>query len=247
LRGIRFSLEALLGLVLLGVMLTGLWQQVRLGDVVLTASILAPNSEVTAIRGLGADFQHRWFGSPALWQSPPIDNTDIGFFEVRGRTQRELIASLVAADICKTHGPCTPDPASPSGVALGLEGVTPAVTSYVCYAPSRTTVPYREQVWLPRWSPLPIGGVSISLVEAWNALAKMVYVHEAGHVAIDIQAVNALNAQAHRLSSCQAVFDFWDSPHVWDQRDADQNAYHARLRADCRPEIGCAPAGWMGW
>ena len=31
------------------------------------------------------------------------------------------------------------------------------------------------------------------------------------------------------------------------QLNADQDAYHARLHADCRPEIGCMPAGWMGW
>jgi hypothetical protein len=41
--------------------------------------------------------------------------------------------------------------------------------------------------------------------------------------------------------------DFWNNPHVFDKRDADQSAYHARLRADCRPEVGCMTAGWMGW
>lgn len=228
-------------------MLTNVWQEARLSSLRLTAGVLAPSSEAAAIHGLGADFQNRWFGSPALWQPPPIGNTDISFFDVNGRTQRELIASLDAADICKTHGPCRPDPANSSGIAWGLEGLAPAVTTYVCYAPGATTVPYREHVLLPRWSPLPLGGVSISLVEAWNALARMIYVHEAGHAAIDIQEVDALNARAHRLPTCQALFNFWDNPHVWDQRDAAQDAYHARLREDCRPEIGCAPPGWMGW
>lgn len=59
--------------------------------------------------------------------------------------------------------------------------------------------------------------------------------------------IAALNAQAEALPTCQAVFNFWDNPHVFDQLQADQNAYHARLRADCKPEIGCIPAFWEGW
>jgi hypothetical protein len=246
-RGIRFSLEALLGLVLLGVLLTNTWQQVRQGNLRLAAGVEAPSTEAAAIRGLGADFQSRWFGSPALWQPPPIDNTDISFFEVKGRTQAEVIRSLNAADICKTHGPCAPDPANPGGTAWGLEGSAPATSSYRCYSPRTTTVPFREHVLLPAWSPLPLGGVSVALVERWNALLNVIYVHEAGHAAIDVQDIAALNDQAHQQPTCQALFDFWDSPHVFDKLQADQDAYHARLHADCRPEIGCFYAGWMGW
>lgn len=247
-RGIRFSLEALLGLVLLGVMLTNVWQQVRQSNLLLAASVVAPSTEAAAVQGLGADFQSRWFGSPTLWQPPPIENTDIRFFDVGGRTQSDLISSLNAADICKTNGPCLPDPANPnpSGIAWGLAGMVPG-GYYLCYSPRTTTLRYREYMLLPRWSPMALGGVSVALVERWNALQKTIYVHEAGHIAIDIQDLAALNDQAHRLPSCQALFDFWSSPHVFDQLDADQNAYHARLRADCRPEIGCIRAGWMGW
>jgi hypothetical protein len=237
----------LLGLVLLGVMLTNVWEQARLSNVRLASSVMTPSTEAAAVHGLGADFQNRWFGSPALWQPPPIDNTDISFFEVDGRTQRGLIASITAADICKEHGPCAVDPAVPVGIALGLEYFAPAVSYYVCYSPATTTVPYREHVLLPRWSPVPLGGVSVELVLRWNALLQVIYVHEAGHAAIDAQDIAALNDQAHRLPSCQAVFDFWANPHVFDKNEADQNAYHARLHADCRPEIGCAPPGWMGW
>src|SRR5207247_4361325 len=86
----------------------------------------------------------------------------------------------------------------------------------------------------------------IPLVEKWNALAKSIYVHEAGHVAVDKQDLGALNAQAQKLPSCDAVYRFWDDPHVYDKDDADQAAYHARLHADCRPEIGCIPDGWRG-
>ena len=229
-------------------MLTNVWQQARLANMMLTASQLPPNTESAAVGWLGADFQRRWFGSPALWQPPPIDNTDIRFFDVQGRTQAELISSLNAADICKTNGPCLPDPANPnqSGTAWGLAGVVQG-GSYLCYSPRTTTLHYREFLLLPRWSPIALGGVSIALVERWNALEMAIYVHEAGHVAIDIQDIAALNDQAHRLPTCQALIDFWSNPHVFDELDADQNAYHARLRADCRPEIGCIRAGWLGW
>jgi predicted secreted Zn-dependent protease len=247
-REIRFSLETLLGLVLMiAVLLTNPWQQVRQSTLLLTPGVVAPSPTSAAIHGVEWDFQHRWFGSPALWQPPPIDNTDISYFEVKGSTQRELITSIGAADICKTHGPCAPDPANPGGITLGLAGAAPAVSSYVCYSPRTTTVPYRENVLLPRWSPLPLGGISVELLLKWNAFLKVIYVHEAGHVAIDIEDIAALNDQAHQLPSCQALFAFWDNPHVFDKLDADQNAYHARLRADCRPQIGCMTPGWMGW
>ena len=247
-REIRFSLETLLGLVLMiAVLLTNPSQQVRQSTLLLTPGMVAPSPASAAIHGVEWDFQHRWFGSPALWQPPPIDNTDITFYEVRGTTQRELLASIAAADICKTHGPCAPDPLNPRGIALGLEGSSPAVSSYVCYSPRTTTVPYREFVLLPHWSPLPLGGISIELVLRWNALQKVIYVHEAGHAAIDMQDFAALNDQAHQQPGCQALFDFWNNPQVFDKIDADQNAYHARLRADCRPQIGCFNPGWMGW
>jgi len=105
----------------------------------------------------------------------------------------------------------------------------------------------REFIVLPRWSPPADGTVKIPLVEKWNALAKVIYTHEAGHVVITIQDLAALNDQAHRLPSCQALFDFWARPSTFDQLNADQEAYHARLREDCRPEIGCTPSGWLGW
>ena len=100
---------------------------------------------------------------------------------------------------------------------------------------------------LPRWSPLPLGGVSAELVLRWNAFLKVIYIHEAGHAAIDYQDIAALNDQGRQQPSCQALFAFWENPHVFDQLEADQAAYHARLHADCRPQIGCIPPGWMGW
>jgi hypothetical protein len=79
------------------------------------------------------------------------------------------------------------------------------------------------------------------------ALEQVIYRHEAGHAAISVQDIAALNDQARHLPSYQALISFWANPGLWNQMNADQNAYHARLRADCRPEIGCVPYNWMGW
>jgi hypothetical protein len=186
----------------------------------------------------------RWFGVPSLWVPPPIPSTTTEFFDVTGSTQRALISSLNSSDICAKNGGCAVDPAVPNGIAWGLEGERPF--GYYCYSPRTTPVPYNVFVLLPRWSPF-LGSVTVTLVTRWNALEQMIYVHEAGHAAISIQDLADLGAQANQLSSCQAVFDFWDNSANWSKLQADQAAYHARLHADCRPEIGCMPAGWLGW
>lgn len=192
-------------------------------------------------------FMDRWYGVPRLFLPPPIGNTDFVFYDVTGTTQPELEESFKRADICKTYGPCLVDPAQPAGVTLGLEGDKPAVSYYYCYSPKTTVLPYKHYIVLPRWSPPRDGSIKRSLVDKWNDLAKTIYIHEAGHEAIAERDIASLNAQAEALPTCQAVFDFWDNPHVFDQLNADQLAYHARLRADCRPEIGCIPAYWEGW
>jgi len=87
----------------------------------------------------------------------------------------------------------------------------------------------------------------VTLVTRWNALEQMIYIHEAGHAAISNRDLADLGAQAQQLPSCDAVVAFWDSRATYSQLDADQAAYHARLHADCRPVIGCAPPGWIGW
>lgn len=193
------------------------------------------------------DLMDRWHGEPRVFEPPPIAKTDIIFFNVTGTTQQELIDSLNHSDICKTYAPCAVDPAVPNGIAWGLEGDKPAVQYYYCYTPRTTVLPYKHFVVLPRWSPPTDGSVRRSLVDKWSDLARVIYTHEAGHVTIAEQDIAALNAQAQALPTCQAVFDFWRNPHVFDQLEADQNAYHAKLRADCRPEIGCIPAYWEGW
>jgi hypothetical protein len=89
--------------------------------------------------------------------------------------------------------------------------------------------------------------VTVSLVTRWNALQAVLYVHEATHAAIAIQDFTALNNQARLLPSCVAWVRFWSQPSLFAQEEADQNAFHARLRADCRPAIGCFVEGWLGW
>jgi hypothetical protein len=205
-------------------------------------SVTPGNDAIALIR-------EKWFGSPAIWTPPPLANTDFQFFDVGGHTQAELIASIKKAAICDTHK-CLPDPAvPPGGTALGLAGMeSPGSWSTpYCYSPMTMTALYRTYILLPRWSPLPYGGVTIPLVEKWNALERVVYTHEAGHVAIDVADLAALNDQAHASPSCAALRAFWANPSIFDKLNADQNAYHARLRADCRPEVGCFPSGWMGW
>lgn len=211
------------------------------------AAWAAQQSEVDALEAEIADLKQRWYGSPALWTPPPLANTDFQFFDVSGHSQAELIASLKKAAICDTHK-CLPDPAAPPGFALGLEGSDfQAWSTPYCYSPKTLTAIFRSHILMPRWSPPPDGTVKIRLVERWNAMEQVIYTHEAGHVAIDVQYLAALNNQAHQLPSCDALLDFWSNASIYDNLHVQQNEYHARLRADCRPEVGCMPPGWMGW
>ncbi len=215
-------------------------------QVIAQRSELASNrDEINALKAEIQDLKERWYGSPAIWQPPPIPNTDIVFFDVTGTTQRELIDSLDHSNLCTKYPPCAVDPAVPNGVAWGLEGSHSE--GYYCYSPSTTTVVFTQYVVLPRWLPPADGTVKIPLVERWNALAKTIYAHEGGHVAIDQQDFADLNHQAQALASCDALIAFWNDPHTFDKLKADQADYHARLHADCRPEVGCVPTGWMGW
>ena len=211
------------------------------------AQLAASRQPVVLYNAGTQDVSDRWFGSPAIYQPAPIGNTTIEYFDIIGTSQGTIELSLNNSDICKRYGPCAKDPANPGGIAWGLEWFQATVSSYVCYSPSTTTIPFHQYILLPRWAPRADGTVTTLLIQRWNALAQTIYIHEAGHVAIDKTDLAALNAQAHRLPTCAALFSFWDSPHLYDRDEADQAAYHARLRADCRPEIGCIPAYWMGW
>ena len=187
-----------------------------------------------------------WMGSPAVYKPPAIANTKIVYFDVTGATQADLAESFRRADICKRFGPCAVDPGNPNpGVALGLEGEYSA-SSY-CYSSRTWAPPWRYRIILPRWNPPTDGTIRSDVVVAWNALAKAIYVHEATHVSIAKADIQKLIAKSRSMPTCLAAFAFWDNKHTFDKLDADQNAFHARLRADCRPEIGCVPYGWMGW
>src|SRR6266851_8740822 len=196
-------------------------------------------------RGAAGAIQNIWFGEPAIYVPPAIPATETKFFSVSGFTQRALIDSLNTSGICTTYGPCAPDPAVPQGIAWALEGID-FIPGLFCYTPQTSPLPYRTFVLLPRWAPR-VTSVTPTLVSRWDALDQVLYVHEAGHAAISNQDLAALLNQARALPSCLAVVDFWARPALFDKMEADQAAYHARLHADCRPEIGCIPANWLGW
>jgi Bacterial protein of unknown function (DUF922) len=249
---IRVTVEGLIALLLVGTLVSVSLDQGRQANRLLAGQLAAQKSQlaqqqsqIETLLAQVSDLKERWIGTPAIWQPPPIANVAIEFFDVTGGTQAQLIASLNSSSICSTRK-CSPDPAVPNAVAWALEGSRPG-SSYTCYSPGTTTLIYQAMILLPRWSPPADGAVKIGLVQAWNALEQVLYTHEAGHAAIDIQDTAALNDQAHHLGSCQELIDFWSNPSVFDKLNADQDAYHARLHADCRPEIGCFPVGWMGW
>lgn len=192
-----------------------------------------------------------WFGKPELWQASGVpSSTTVIYFDIEGSTQPQLEHSLDSSNICERYGGCAPDPAAPAGsIAWALEedgGLGPSIL----YCDSPRTATYvrwlGHQVILPRWN-APTGSVTIQLVERWNALMAVLLTHELGHVAVAESWLDSQNRLAHQEPTCSAFFAFWDDPHLADSLNAAQNVYHARLRADCRPEIGCLPAYWMGW
>ena len=193
----------------------------------------------------GSRIARTWFGNPLIWVPPPIPQTEISYFDVTGFTQQQVIHSMNTSNICVTYGPCSTDPAVPNGIAWGLEGIG-FIPGLYCSSPRTFLVPWQVYVVLPRWSP-PVVGVSVDLVTKWNALERSIYIHEKGHADISRQDLYDLGIQAQQLANCNAVIAFWEDPATYNKLDADQAAYHARLYADCRPEIGCLRAGWLGW
>jgi hypothetical protein len=181
-----------------------------------------------------------------LWQ-PPATDVAVEFYDVVGSSQTELEDAMVAAHICDHYGSgCLPDPGNPSTGALALEGEN-VPDGQVCYSARSFVLHFDYYIVLPRWRPLAVGGASVNTVTAWNALLGVMWTHEMRHVAIAEADIAQLNAQAQTLLSCSAVYAFWEDAHVFDQLNADQNAYHAQLRADCQPSLGCIPYGWLGW
>ncbi|HEV2415908.1 MAG TPA: hypothetical protein VGX27_13975 [Candidatus Dormibacteraeota bacterium] len=199
------------------------------------------------------DLKSRWIGDPALWQPTNVpSNVSVEYFDVTGTTQTDLIDALNNSGLCQKYA-CLPDPALPPGSpAWALEGDS-SIYPPGPYCYSAKTNGYHwggHTVTMPRWSP-KLGSVKITLVVEWNALEQAMWIHELGHVQVSEDWLASLNAQAQQLSTCEASVGFWRNlfadPHFYDSLDAAQNAYHAKLRADCRPEIGCIPYGWMGW
>lgn len=194
------------------------------------------------------ELRSRWIGEPALWTPEGLPTgTNMTYFPVTGSSQAELMQAIEDANICVHYGPCLVDPAVPTtgALALELDGSLIPNEQY-CYTFGSVRFHFSgHQIVMPQWSPKP-GTVSITLVQRWDALEQVFFVHEAGHVRVAEAWLAQENAQSARLS-CEAAIRFWDDPHLFDSLDGAQNAYHAQLRADCRPEIGCLPAGYMGW
>jgi hypothetical protein len=218
------------------------------------AGIQAPPKPVVALQldsakamgdvlsGQLGSFQDKWFGTPALW-TPPA-GVEVRFFDVKGTTQSDLISSINAANLCATYK-CLPDPGNPSGGAWALQGG--GFGAGLCYSPRTASLPIQLYILMPGWLPKPFGQVSSGLIVKWNALEQILYTHEATHAAIAVRDLTAIAGQARLQPSCTAWVAFLSRPSLFDQLDTDQNAFHAQLRADCRPEIGCIPAGYMGW
>jgi hypothetical protein len=244
---LRVATEGLIAAVLVGLLVYNSNQQFGNELSAENVQIATLQAQVAGLQGVVQDLKERWYGSPAIYLPPRTINVAFKYFDVRGTTQLDLIQSLDNANICKVYGPCLKDPLNPSGIAWAAEWLAPATAYYYCSTPATTNVLYRQFILLPRWAPPADGSVKISLVEQWNALMQVFYTHEAGHAAIDRKDIAALNNQAHGLRTCAAVFAFWNSRTLWNKDTADQLAYHARLYADCRPEVGCIPDGWMGW
>ena len=183
----------------------------------------------------------RWHGTPGLWDPPAVEHATIERFEVTGLSQYAIEKSLSTSPIANDPDPTAP----PNTVAWGeirfhLRGGT-------CERPPTVTLQYDLTILLPRWSPAPDGSVTVQLVKEWNALLQVIHTHEAGHASIYRDDMAAIQDHVRTLASCDAVVTYLEDPPTFMKIDDDQAAYHKRLFADCRPEIGCAPPGWMGW
>ncbi|HET7467633.1 MAG TPA: hypothetical protein VFL29_13315 [Candidatus Dormibacteraeota bacterium] len=245
----RIALYGLIAALIVNSVLAGQLGQLRNDNARLAAQAQQRQNQVNELQALVDDLRSRWIGNPALWQPSNLPaNTVVRYFTVTGATQAQLITSLDNSGLCAQYS-CLPDPAVPkNSPAWALEGEDQALpSSPYCYSPRTISYHWHQHIiTMPQWSPEP-GSVKIFLVEEWNALEGVLWTHEVGHVVVADQYLATLNQQSERLPTCQAFVNFWKNPHLWDGLDAAQNAYHARLRADCRPEIGCIPEGWMGW
>jgi hypothetical protein len=238
----------LAGLIVFSVLSPAL-NQLRADNQRLVSQTVTDEQQIGQLQAVIDDLRSRWIGDPALWQPTGVPaHTDVEYFDVTGTTQSGLINALDSDGLCQKYG-CLPDPALPNNTtawALEGDGYLEPSSAY-CYTPRSVTYRWQDHtIYMPRWSPKP-GTVKITLVQAWNALEGVMFTHEAGHVQVSEDWLASMNAQAEALATCQSFIAFWDSPHLYDSLNAAQNAYHAKLRADCRPEVGCIPSGWMGW
>lgn len=246
---LRVGIYGAIACILVFSILSGQLGQLRLDNQRLSNQAAQQSAQINDLQSTIDDLRARWLGDPALWQPSGLPaNTVVRYFAVQGTTQQQLISSLDNSGLCSQYH-CLADPAVPSNApAWALEGeVDIAPSAQYCYSPKTFSFHWTQHfIVLPQWTP-KVGAVKTTLVQRWNALEAALLTHEAGHVKVADDYLASLNQQSQALPSCQAEFAFWEDPHIWDGLSAAQNAYHAKLRADCRPEIGCIPYGWMGW
>lgn len=179
-----------------------------------------------------------WLGTPSIWQPPPVGSS-VEYFEVTGTAQADLIDSLNR--VAGTRAWAWTDlQARPIGCYLAL-------------------FPYQDRtheviVHMPRWRPAPNGSVRRGLVERWNALRQSLYAQEAGYVHTYRADMQAIMEVVHALPDCPSILAYLNDGMTWQKLDADRERIDADrgspirgLSADCRPESGCRPPGWMGW
>lgn len=227
--------------------------EVQAADLRLTHVVANQQATIAEQESAIEDLKSRWIGDPAIWQPTSVPaNVSVRYFDVSGDTQLDLIDALNNDGLCEKYG-CLPDPAIPANSpawALEGDGSIEPPGPYCTTAAANSYHWSGHTITMPRWSP-KLGSVKITLVEEWNALEQVMWIHELGHVQVSESWLASLNAQALQTSTCEASVSYWRNlfadPHFWDSLHTAQNAYHAQLRADCRPEVGCIPRGWMGW
>jgi hypothetical protein len=187
-----------------------------------------------------------WFGTPAIWQPPTIywqpptvKGATIEYFDVAGTTQVDLIDSLNRVAGTRAWAWTDLQP-RPIGCYLAL-------------------FPYQDRtheviVHMPRWAPPRNGSVRLGLVERWNALRQSLYAQEVGYFDTYRDDIQAIMDEVHALPDCPSILAYLNDGMTWQRLQTDRQRIDAdrgsRMRgsvADCRPESGCRPQGWMGW
>ena len=102
---------------------------------------------------------------------------------------------------------------------------------------------FHQTILVPRLTP---GGSGLSQqnIDAWNYQLEVAALHEGRHLFINASTVVEYQAKMRTtLGGCSAIDNLFQQMNQ-DLRDRNL-AYHAELRANCKPELGCSPK-WFG-